>query len=76
MFAWEYARYKHTTYPEQISVAIADVRTELTAEEIARLAAVRARYQGHPKCVEFDLDERRLTFVRWLVDNGRLSEGL
>lgn len=76
MFAWEYARYKHATYPEQISVALADARSVLTAEEIARLSAVKARYQGHPTCVECDLDERRLGFARWLVDHGQLREDI
>ncbi|HEU5348323.1 MAG TPA: hypothetical protein VFU63_06895 [Ktedonobacterales bacterium] len=70
MYLWEYLSNQYA--PDLVS----DEQAPLTAEEIARLAEVRARYQGHPACVEFDLDERRLTFARWLVDRGWLREDL
>jgi hypothetical protein len=48
----------------------------LSAEEIAKLSQVQAQFQGHTDCVELELNERRLGFVRWLVDRGLLGEDL
>ena len=70
MYPWENAKNRSTAHPEP------NDRGRLTAEEIVRLTAIRAQYRGHPSCVEFDLDERRLAFVRWLVDCGWLREEL
>lgn len=70
MYPWEYARSKYAIRPDS------NEQTCLTLEEIARLTAVRARYRGHPACLEFDLDERRLAFAHWLVDRGWFREDL
>lgn len=70
MYPWEYTAHRSAAQPEPSE------RGKLTAEEIARLTAVRAKYRGHPKCVEFALDERRLAFARWQVECGLLSEEL
>lgn len=45
-----------------------------TPEERAQLEALRARYADTHDCGEFGLDERRLRYVRWLVEHGCLSE--
>lgn len=68
MYPWEYARNRIADHPS------ADAQSILTEQELARLTKVRARYRGHPKCVEFALDERRLAFARWQVDRGWLRE--
>ncbi len=46
-----------------------------TRSEIDRLVALRERGQVAHLCSEFDLDQRRLRYVRWLVDHGRIGEG-
>jgi hypothetical protein len=48
----------------------------LTDEEISRLSKIRAQYDGHPECIELELDERRLTFARWLVNSGSFREDM
>lgn len=68
MFLWEYARVKHST---QLAASPQEI---LSAEELARLTQLQVRFHGHPECVELALDELRLSFVRWLVDHGRISE--
>lgn len=70
VYPWESARYRHSTQPD------AGEQSILTTGEVTRLTKIRARYRGHPTCVEFDLDERRLAFARWLVDCGWLREDL
>lgn len=70
MYPWEYAKHRSTLRPDT------DTQAALTADEVARLMRVRAQYRGHPTCVEFALDERRLAFARWLVDCGWLREDL
>lgn len=48
----------------------------LTREEISQLSKIRAQYDGHPECIEFELDERRLIFARWLMNSGSFREDL
>lgn len=69
MYPWETAKYRLATRTEPRD-------SVLTPEEIARLAMVRARYEGHPEYLELGLDERRLVFARWLVAKGALSDDL
>lgn len=66
-YPWEYRkqRGRNTTQVAESS---------FTPEEIARLVALRARSRSLD--IEQGIDERRLTFARWLVDHGKLSEGL
>lgn len=68
MFPWEYTILKHGA---QLA---ASPRKKFSAEELAKLTELQARFSGHPECVELDIDERRLSFARWLVDRGHLSE--
>jgi hypothetical protein len=46
----------------------------LTAEERSRLIAFRQQWAGSPMVLESGLDPRRVWFVRWLVEQGRLCE--
>ncbi len=70
MYPWEYGASRSVGSLEPNEPTI------LTREEIARSAKIRARYQNHPQCVEYDLDEPRLEFARWLVECGWLREEL
>lgn len=70
MFPWEYARLKHS-----IELAVSPRRAFSTGE-LAKLAELQARFRGHPECVELDIDEQRLSFARWLVECGKLSEDI
>jgi hypothetical protein len=45
-----------------------------STEEITRLHALRQHVLSHPASLELGIDERRLTFARWLVEHGKLSE--
>lgn len=49
---------------------------DFTAEEKERLLALCQHFSSHPEYLELGIDERRLTFARWLVEHGRLSEEL
>lgn len=67
MSAWERMaqwRASRVATPEEL----------FTPETLAKLAELRERYRGHPEWIEFSMDERRLDFVRWLVECGRLHE--
>lgn len=46
-----------------------------TAEELARLSALRQYFQQHPDHGDSQAEIRRLEFARWLVLHGNLSEG-
>ncbi len=46
-----------------------------TFAELARLRALRERFQAHPDHGDTDAALRRLEFARWLVQHGRLSDG-
>lgn len=46
-----------------------------TPEELARLNALRANFRSRAEYRERVIDDRRLEFARWLVENGKLSEG-
>lgn len=69
MSTWDYVKSKYSTRP------VADLGDEFTEEERVKLKEIRARFGGHPECAELGLNERQLTFARWLVDHGRLSDG-
>lgn len=45
-------------------------------QELAKLLELRARVESCGVNIELGLDERRLRFARWLVEHGKLSEGL
>jgi hypothetical protein len=46
-----------------------------TPEELARLNALRTNFRSRAEYLERVIDDRRLEFARWLVENGKLSEG-
>jgi hypothetical protein len=45
-----------------------------TPEELARLNALRADFYSRAEYLERVIDDRRLEFARWLVENGKLHE--
>jgi hypothetical protein len=50
-----------------------------TEEEQARLTHLRERIKAQGSLTvwaEFDLDPRRLEFTRWLMQHGKVSEGV
>lgn len=47
-----------------------------TSEEAARLRTLRENFHEHAEYLERVLDERRIEFVRWLIETGRLREAL
>jgi hypothetical protein len=58
-----------------------EARTEspeelFSPETLARLTALRERFDGHPEWMESTMDERRLVFARWLVESGYMNEDL
>ncbi len=48
--------------------------SNFTSEEAARLHDLRDNFHSHVEYLERVLDERRIEFVRWLVETGRLNE--
>ncbi len=66
-YPWEQRKQRGRT-------ATQEEHPSFTPEEIAKLAALQARSRSID--IEMGLDERRLRFARWLVDHGKLSEGL
>jgi hypothetical protein len=46
-----------------------------TPQELARLNALRMNFRSRAEYLERVIDDRRLEFARWLVANGKLSEG-
>lgn len=71
MQPWE-SGIRVTSQPEAASIE----NDDFTAEEKERLLALCQHFSAHPEYMETGLDERRLTFARWLVEHGRLSEDL
>lgn len=69
MYPWDYLNYhaRAVTHLEQPS---------FTPQERAKLQALRTQVESCSVDIELDLDERRLRFARWLVDHGKLSEGV
>jgi hypothetical protein len=51
------------------------VTGNFSAEELARLNALRTSFRSRAEYLERVIDDRRLEFARWLVENGKLSEG-
>jgi hypothetical protein len=47
------------------------VEGELTAEERARLQVLRQRYSTYSEYL-LGMEERKLLFLRWLVQHGKL----
>ena len=53
----------------------AALASAFTQEGVARVEALRATCEATHDCGEFGLDLRRLRYVRWLVEHGRIGEG-
>lgn len=64
---------ERTTCNESTVIAPVDA---LSAEELRRLTAFQRRCDYQPQCAEWEMDPRRLEFVRWLIAHGRLSDDL
>lgn len=55
------------------TLAMADA---FTPQERAQLDTLRTRYDDTRDCGEFGFDEGWLLFARWLVEHGRIGEGV
>ncbi len=51
-------------------------RLGFSAQEIDRLSRLRSRFAGKQEMDQAPLDLRRLQFVRWLVETGKLTDQL
>ena len=60
----------------QKKTALVELGHQFTAEERARLRALRQHFRSLPVYVELALDPQRLRFARWLVEQGKLRESL
>jgi hypothetical protein len=47
---------------------------DFTPEEATRLHNLRDYFRAHAEYVERMVDERRVEFVRWLIETGKISE--
>ncbi len=74
MFSWDYAGKLWQDDDETRGTVVP--AAVFTAEEFVRLHKLRERYKIAGDCDEFGLDARRLRYVRWLVENGRIGEGV
>ena len=45
-----------------------------TADEVARLSDLRRNFHSHADYLGRVLDDRRLEFARWLMENGKLDD--
>ncbi len=45
-----------------------------TADEVARLNDLRRNFHSHAEYLGRVLDDRRLEFARWLLENGKLDD--
>lgn len=52
----------------------ATLGNNFSLDEVTRLTDLRRHFHEHTEYVERVIDERRLEFARWLLDNGKLSE--
>ncbi len=46
-----------------------------STDEMSRLEDLRQNYHNHAEYLERVIDDRRMEFARWLVENGKLGEG-
>jgi len=47
---------------------------DFSAEEVARLSDLRLSFRSHADYLSRVLDNRRLEFARWLLENGKLDD--
>jgi hypothetical protein len=50
--------------------------SNFTSEEAARLQSLRENFHAHVEYLERVVDERRIEFVRWLIETGKLRESV
>ena len=59
----------------ELEVAAAELETlGFTPDEAGRLARFRVRASQYGEVAERKVVERRLEFIRWLLNNGRLTQ--
>ncbi len=61
-------------YGNNINGRPATLGGNFSSDEVARLVNLRRNFHVHAEYVERVIDERRLEFARWLLDNGKLTE--
>ncbi len=49
---------------------------QFTSEEADRIGALRRQYLAYPDSFKLNVNYRHAHFIRWLVRNGRLGEGI
>ncbi len=70
---WE-GNFVETTPQCDLEVMAAELETlGFSADEAVRLARFRMRAQHHGELAEQKVSERRMEFLRWLVEHGRLD---
>ena len=74
MFLWP--RNDSATSLNSAQVAIPILADVCSTDEVTRLEEMRARLPAGGTCQEFELDERRVEFVRWLIAHGKLGEDM
>lgn len=47
-----------------------------TAEELSRLSELRENVHTHVEYLERVIDDRRMEFGRWLLEHGKITEGI
>jgi hypothetical protein len=74
MFFWP--RSDKASFLRSAQLEIPKLADVCSSDEVIRLEEMRARLPAGGACQEFELDERRVEFVRWLIANGKLGESL
>lgn len=70
MFSWQ-RKWDRTPQFVPAPVTLADL---FTPKQLARLFALRSHAHALRVSEESGLDAHRLTFARWLVEHGKLTE--
>ena len=74
MFSW--LRNDNATFLNSARLDIPKLADVCSTDEVTRLEELRARLPAGGTCREFELDERRVEFVRWLIAHGKLGEDM
>lgn len=61
-------------YTNNVNARPATLSGNFSKDEVAKLNSLRSNFHAHTEYVERVIDERRLEFARWLVENGKISE--
>jgi hypothetical protein len=71
MFLWN-----RTNHFWRAATLAATAAATFTPAEIAHLRVLRQQYETKGECWELGVDMRRRRLARWLVEQGRLGEGV